>query len=36
MYNNEEKEEREVEAIKLIDSAETLADKGEGDEAIKE
>jgi len=36
MYNKEEKEEREVEAIKLIDSAETLADKGEGDEAINQ
>lgn len=36
MYNNDEKEEREVEAIKLIDSAETLADKGKGEEAIRE
>ena len=36
MYNKEDKEDKEVEAIKLIDSAETLADKGEGDEAIKE
>lgn len=35
MYNKEDKEAKEVEAIKLIDSAETLADKGEGDEAIK-
>jgi len=36
MYNKEDKEDKEVEAIKLIDSAETLADKGKGDEAIKE
>ncbi len=36
MYNNDEKEEKEVEAIKLIDYAETLADKGKGDDAIKE
>lgn len=36
MYNNDEKEEKEVEAIKLIDSAETLADKGKGEEAIRE
>ncbi|MHA1477896.1 MAG: hypothetical protein ACTSPU_06830, partial [Promethearchaeota archaeon] len=36
MYNNDEKEEKEVEAINIIDYAETLADKGEGDEAIKE
>jgi len=36
MYNNDEKEEKEVEAIKIIDYAETLADKGEGDDAIKE
>jgi len=36
MYNNDEKEEQEFEAIKLIDSAETLADKGKGDEAIKQ
>ncbi|NVM45723.1 MAG: hypothetical protein HWN79_12485 [Candidatus Lokiarchaeota archaeon] len=36
MYKNEEKEEKEVEAIKIIDYAETLADKGKGEEAIKE
>ncbi len=36
MYNNDEKEEKEVEAIKLIDSAEILADKGKGEEAIRE
>ncbi len=36
MYNNDEKEEKEVEAINIIDYAETLADKGEGNEAIKE
>lgn len=30
------KEEKEIEAIKLIDLAETLADKGEGDQAIDE
>ncbi|MBY9011261.1 MAG: hypothetical protein KGD70_02690 [Candidatus Lokiarchaeota archaeon] len=36
MYDNEEKEEKEVEAIKLIDSAETLADKGKGDDAIRQ
>ena len=36
MYNNDEKEEKEVEAIKIIDYAETLVDKGEGNEAIKE
>ena len=34
MFNNEIKEEQEIEAIKLIDRAETLADKGKGDEAI--
>ena len=36
MYNNDEKEEKEVEAIRLIDSAEILADKGRGDESIEE
>ena len=36
MYNNELKEEKEIEAIKLIDMAENLADKGEGDKAIDE
>ncbi len=36
MYNKEDKDAKEVEAIKLIDSAETLADKGKGVEAIKE
>jgi len=36
MYNNDEEEEKEVEAIKLIDSAETLADKGKGEEAIRD
>jgi tetratricopeptide (TPR) repeat protein len=36
MYNNELKEEKEIEAIKLIDIAENLADKGEGDKAIDE
>ena len=36
MYNNDIKEEKEIEAIKLIDWAETLADKGEGDKAIDE
>lgn len=36
MYNNDIKEEKEIEAIKLIDWAETLADKGEGDNAIDE
>jgi tetratricopeptide (TPR) repeat protein len=34
MFNHEEKEEQEVEAIKLIDNAEILADKGKGKEAI--
>jgi len=33
-YNNELKEEKEIEAIKLIDWAEELADQGEGDKAI--
>jgi len=36
MNNNELKEEKEIEAIKLIDWAETLADKGEGEKAIDE
>ena len=36
MYNNDDKEEKEVEAIRLIDYAEELADKGKGDESIKE
>lgn len=36
MYNNNENEEKQIEAIKLIDRAETLADKGKGDDAIKE
>ncbi len=35
-YNNELKEEKEIEAIKLIDWAEELADQGEGDKAIDE
>jgi len=35
MYNNNDDEEKQIEAIKLIDRAETLADKGKGDEAIK-
>jgi tetratricopeptide (TPR) repeat protein len=34
MYNHSNKEEQEVEAIKLIDMAETYADKGKGKEAI--
>jgi len=36
MYNNDEKEEKDAEAIRLIDSAENLADKGRGDESIEE
>lgn len=36
MNNSSENEEKEVEAIKLIDYAETLADEGKGDDAIKE
>ena len=36
MNNNELKEEKEIEAIKLIDWAEELADEGEGDKAIDE
>lgn len=35
MYQNEDKEFQEIEAIKLIDQAENFADKGKGDEAIK-
>ena len=35
-YNNELKEEKEIEAIKLIDWAEELADQGEGEKAIDE
>lgn len=35
MLNHEDKEEQEANAIKLIDQAETLADRGKGDEAIK-
>ena len=35
MYNNNDNEEKQIEAIKLIDRAETFADKGKGDEAIK-
>lgn len=34
MINNHETEEKEIEAIRLIDEAETLADKGKGDKAI--
>jgi hypothetical protein len=34
MFKNEEKEEKEIEAIKLIDKAESLADKEKGKEAI--
>jgi len=36
MYNIDDKDEMEVEAIKLIDLAEELADRGKGDESIKE
>ena len=36
MNNNDVKEEKEIEAIKIIDWAETLADKGEGEKAIDE
>ena len=36
MYNNDDKDEKEAEAIRLIDYAEELADKGEGDDAIEE
>ncbi|MFX0057332.1 MAG: hypothetical protein ACFE8J_03435 [Candidatus Heimdallarchaeota archaeon] len=35
MYQNEDKEYQEIQAIKLIDQAENFADKGKGDEAIK-
>ncbi|MFX1235712.1 MAG: hypothetical protein ACFFBY_14355 [Promethearchaeota archaeon] len=35
MYNNQDKEEKEIEAIQLIDRAENLIDKGKGDDAIK-
>ncbi len=34
MFNEEDKEEQEIKAIKLIDQAENLADRGKGDEAI--
>ena len=34
MINNHEAEEKELEAIRLIDQAEILADKGKGDKAI--
>ena len=34
MSNNDETEEKELQAIRLIDEAETLADKGKGDKAI--
>jgi len=34
MYNGQEKDEKEIEAMNLIDKAETLADKGEGEKAI--
>ncbi len=36
MYNNNEKEELEAEAIRLIDYAEDLADKGKGKDSIEE
>jgi len=36
MYNNNEKDEKEAEAIMLIDLAENLADKGKGGESIEE
>ena len=35
MFNQEDKEEQEIQAIKLIDQAEVLADRGKGEEAIK-
>lgn len=35
MYHHEEKEIKEAEAIRLIDQAENLADKGKGDDSIK-
>lgn len=34
MFNQEDKEEQEIQAIKLIDQAEILADRGKGEEAI--
>ncbi len=34
MLNQEDKEEQEIQAIKLIDQAEELADRGKGEEAI--
>ncbi|MHA1489148.1 MAG: hypothetical protein ACTSRI_05790 [Promethearchaeota archaeon] len=34
MYSNNEQEEKELEALRLIDQAETLLDKGNGEEAI--
>ena len=34
MINNHEAEEKEIEAIRLIDQAENMADKGKGDKAI--
>ena len=36
MYNNDDKDEKEAEAIRLIDYAEDLADKGDGDGSIEE
>jgi len=36
VHANDDKDEREAEAIRLIDIAEELADKGKGDESIKE
>jgi len=36
MYNNDDNDEKEAEAIRLIDFAEDLADKGRGDESIEE
>ena len=36
MYNNDEKEEMAAEAIRLIDYAEDLADRGMGNESIEE
>ncbi|MHA2008568.1 MAG: hypothetical protein ACW980_14715 [Promethearchaeota archaeon] len=35
MIHNYDREDKEIEAIQLIDKAETLADKNEGDEAIQ-
>ncbi|MFW9972690.1 MAG: hypothetical protein ACFFDF_21070, partial [Candidatus Odinarchaeota archaeon] len=35
MINNNYNDEKELEAIRLIDQAETLADRGKGDEAIQ-